>query len=224
MASVGCNLIILGPPGAGKGTQARVVAERLGIRHIDCGRVVRDEVSAKTEFGSKAEEYMLAGKLVPDNLIIGMMLKRISEPDCGDGYLLDGFPRTLKQARGLDGFLVENSMRLDYIIYLGLDEEAAVKRLSSRRYCPKCGSVFNLLTAPPEAEGKCDGCGGELVQRDDDKPETIVERLKVYEAETAPLREHYGESGGYLAIDGGKDAEVVVNEIINSIREGGRCG
>lgn len=224
MVLTGCNLIILGPPGAGKGTQAKGVSEKLGIAHIDCGRVVRDEVSGKTEFGRKAEEYMDAGRLVPDELIIGMMLKRIGEPGCDGGYLLDGFPRTLQQARGLDEFLSGKGKRLDYILSLAIDEDTAVRRLSSRRYCPACGSVFNVLTAPPKMDGICDNCAGELVQRTDDKPETIIERLKVYEAETAPVKEYYRNAEGYMEFDSSGDPGVVMEEIVTAIREGGRCG
>jgi adenylate kinase len=223
MEYAGCNLIILGPPGAGKGTQARVVAQRLGIPHIDCGRVVRDEVAAGSEFGLKAEEFMVAGRLVPDELIVGIMLKRLSEPDCSAGFVLDGFPRTIEQAKGLDDYLASSGGRLDYIVYVGLDEGTAVVRLGSRRYCPVCGRVFNVLSAPPEVEGKCDDCGGELVLRPDDRPETVIERLRVYEAETAPLVEHYRTAGGYLEMDGRKDAAEVTEQIIKAIHKGGRC-
>ena len=218
-----CKLIILGPPGAGKGTQARLIAHRLGILHIDCGQVIRGEVSGETEFGKQAKEHMLAGRLVPDELIINMMLKRLSEPGGPDGFLLDGFPRTVIQAEGLDKYLAGKGDGLDYIIYLGISEETVVGRLTSRRYCPACGAVFNILTAPPKVEGICDACGGELKQRPDDLPETVIERLKVYDEETSPLRDYYRKSDGYLEFDGDKAGEEVTDKIIDAITAGGGC-
>jgi adenylate kinase len=213
----------MGPPGAGKGTQARVIAECLGLLHIDCGRLIRQEVADETELGGKAKEHMLAGRLVPDELIIGMMLKRLDAPDSAKGFLLDGFPRTLEQVEGLEKYLADKDERLDYVIYLGVSEETAVKRLSSRQYCPSCGMVFNLLTAPPEVEGVCDKCAGKLEQRGDDKPETVLERLDVYEEETAPLREYYEKADGYLEINGDKSSDEVSEEILAAIKTGGRC-
>ncbi len=217
-------MIILGPPGAGKGTQSKAVAEKIGIAHVDCGHVIRDEVSGKTAFGSKAEEYIVSGKLVPDELIIGMILHRLSYPDCGSGYLLDGFPRTLEQARRLDEFLAGQRKNLDYVLSIELDEDAAVKRLSSRRYCQACGSVFNLLTVPPKEGGMCDNCGGKLMKRLDDKPDTIKERFKIYKAETEPVKEYYKDTVGYFEVDGNKASDVLTEEIVKAIREGGRCG
>jgi len=218
-----CKLIILGPPGAGKGTQARVIAERLGISHIDCGQVVRGEVNGETGFGKQAKEHMLAGRLVPDELIIDMMLGRLSGRSSYEGYMLDGFPRTVVQAEGLEKFLTAKGEKLDYIIYLGISEETAVRRLSSRRYCPACGAVYNIATMPPKVEGICDKCGGEIKQRPDDMPDTVIERLKVYEAETLPLVDYFRESGGYLAVDGDKDGEEVTEEVLKAVKAGGRC-
>jgi len=222
MVATDCRLIILGPPGAGKGTQARLIAESLGVKHLDCGQVIRNEVSDETVFGKKAREHMVSGGLVPDELIIEMMLKRLSEQDCIGGFLLDGFPRTVKQARGLDGFLIDNGFRLDYIIYLGISEETAVSRLSARRYCPACGRVYNLQTMPPVVEGQCD-CGGQLEQRPDDMPDTVLNRLRVYREETAPLIDYYSKSEGYMEFDGGKPGEEVTGDIVKSVLEGGRC-
>jgi len=218
-----CSLIIMGPPGAGKGTQARVISERLGVLHIDCGQVVRKEVASQTEFGLKAKEYMLAGRLVPDELIIGIMLKRLKVADCANGFLLDGFPRTVEQAKGLDNYLSAKDAKLDYIIFLGITERTAIQRLTSRRFCPSCGRVFNILTAPPKVEGVCDNCGREIEQRPDDKPETVIARLKVYELETAPLRNYYKDSEGYLEFDGDKPGEAVTEDVIDAINAGGRC-
>jgi adenylate kinase len=223
MTPADCILIILGPPGAGKGTQAKGISEELGIPHIDCGQTIRDEVSEKSEFGLKAKEIVSTGGLVPDELIIGVILKRISKSDCEEGFLLDGFPRTLEQARGLDAFLVARGTGLDYILSLVVDEDIAVRRLSARRYCPACGSIFNISTAPSKVEGVCDKCGGEIVQRPDDKPETIIERFWVYAEETAPLIEYYKAESGYREFDGGRDTGFVFNEIISVIREEGSC-
>lgn len=216
-------MIILGPPGAGKGTQAGAVANKLGIAHVDCGHVIRDEVSGKTDFGSKAEEYIVSGKLVPDELIIVMILHRLGYPDCESGYILDGFPRTLEQARELDEFLTEHGKNLDYVVSIELDEDAAVKRLSSRRYCPACGAVFNLLTVLPIEDGLCDKCGGKLMQRLDDKPGTIKERFKIYKAETEPVKEYYKGTIGYFEVDGGKPLDALTEEIVLAIKEGGHC-
>ncbi len=224
MTSRRCNLIILGAPGAGKGTQAQVVSKQLGVPHVDCGRVVRSEVAEKTEFGAKAEGYMVQGKLVPDDLMIGIVLKRLNRPDYKDGFLLDGFPRTLDQAVKLDEFLDDSASRLDYVISLGISEETAVRRLSSRRVCPVDGRVYNLLTAPPGNEDTCDVCQNKLVQRPDDMPGTIIERLKVYHEETAPLIEYYKSGDGFLDIDGGGETDVVSESIMSAIRERGRCG
>jgi adenylate kinase len=219
-----CNLIILGPPGAGKGTQARVVAKSLGVPHVDCGRVLRDEAAAETEFGVKATEFVVKGKLVPDELIISIMLKRIRQPDCDVGFLLDGFPRTLGQAKGLDRQLEACGERLDNIISLSISEETTIERLSSRRYCPADGRVYNIFTAPPATDGECDDCGGDLIQRTDDEPDTIRERFRVYHRETEPLIEYYSSNEGFLDINGGLDADVVAVNIISAIRAGGRCG
>ncbi len=218
----GCRLIILGPPGAGKGTQARQIALKIGVKHVDCGQVVRGEVTNETEFGRKAKEYMVSGRLVPDELIIGIMHKCLGQEECADGFLLDGFPRTVVQAKALDEFLDGCGVHLDYIICLEITEETAVKRLSSRRYCPKCGRVYNLLTMPPKVPGQCE-CGGKLEQRPDDMPETILNRMKVYEKETAPLIDFYSDRDGYLEFDGNKPGEEVSDEIVRAIREGGNC-
>ena len=219
----GCNLIILGPPGAGKGTQAKLIAQRLGVCHIDCGNVIRHEVTGQTEFGRKAKEHMLAGRLVPDDLVIDIMLKRLDSTDCGNGFLLDGFPRTVYQAEGLDKFLAGRDNRLDFMIYLDVSGDTAVRRLSSRRYCPVCGRTYNVVTAPPKLEGICDFDGEKLQTRPDDRPDTIIERIRVYEQETSPLRKYYGGNQGYMEFDGGKPGETVTEEIIDRIRVGGRC-
>jgi len=219
----GCNLIILGPPGAGKGTQAKAIAGELGLCHIDCGNVIRHEVAEQTEFGRTAKEHMLAGRLVPDELVIDIMLKRLDATDCANGFLLDGFPRTVGQAEGLDAFLNGKNNRLDFMIYLDISPETAVERLSSRRYCPVCGRTYNVLTAPPKVEGICDDDGTKLEVRPDDKPDTVINRIEVYEKQTSPLRAYYGEKAGYLEFDGGKPGDEVTGEIVGKIKSKGGC-
>jgi adenylate kinase len=216
-------LIILGPPGAGKGTQAKAIAGELGLCHIDCGNVIRHEVAEQTDFGRMAKEHMLAGRLVPDELVIDIMLKRLDAADCANGFLLDGFPRTVVQAEGLDAFLTWKKNRLDFMIYLDISPEIAVKRLSSRRYCPVCGRTYNVLFAPPKVEGICDEEGATLEIRPDDKPETVIERIRVYEKQTSPLRAYYGENPGYMEFDGGKPGETVTGEIVGKIKSEGGC-
>ena len=220
---LGCNLIIMGPPGAGKGTQAELISHRFDVPHVDMGLLVRNEVKRETEFGLKAKEHMLAGRLVPDALIIAMITKRLESPDCAHGFLLDGFPRTVIQAKSLDDYFAVKGSKLDFIFDLYVDQETAVKRLSSRRYCPACGAIYNILTAPPKVDEICDNCGGKIEQRPDDKAETIIERWKVYDKETAPLRVYYKNFDGYTEIDGNKPGEVVSEEIIKAINAGSQC-
>ncbi|BDC36656.1 MAG: adenylate kinase [Candidatus Methanoliparum thermophilum] len=203
------KIILLGPPGSGKGTQARFIIEKYGISGISTGDILRDEVKNKTELGLKAKEYMDAGKLVPDDLVIKMVEERLNK----EGYVLDGFPRTLSQAKSLDKILDRINDRIDYVIYIDISEEEIIKRMSGRRICKDCGSVYHLLFNPPKVDGKCDLCEGELYQRDDDKEETIRKRLKVYEEDTKPLIKYYKDKGILRRVDGSKDIEEVKNTI-----------
>ncbi len=184
------RVIMLGPPGAGKGTQAVKLAERLGVPHVSTGDILRKNVRESTKLGQLAQSYMKSGKLVPDDLVIQMVAVRLKDPDAQKGFILDGFPRTLPQAVAL-----EKLTKIDAVVSMFLDPEDLVKRSTGRRICPKDNSVYHLLTNPPKKPGRCDKCGSELIQRDDDKEETVRARVKVYEDQTAPLIAHYKGKG-----------------------------
>lgn len=211
------NIILLGPPGGGKGTQARFITEKFGIPQISTGDMLRDAVTNKTDLGLKAKEYMDAGKLVPDDLVIKIVEERLKRDDCKDGFILDGFPRTLLQAEALDKILTRMSKKMDYVINIDVPAEDIVKRLTSRRICKKCGNIYNLLSNPPKIDGRCDICGGELYQRDDDKEETVRRRLTVYKEDTEPLIMYYKNKGVLKTIDGRKDIDDVKNLIERTI-------
>jgi len=207
------NLILLGAPGAGKGTQAKKIVEKYGIPHIATGDILREAVAKGTELGKKAKEYMDRGELVPDEIVIGIVKERLQQPDCEKGFLLDGFPRTLKQAEALDNMLKELGRKIDAVIYIDVPEEEVVKRIVNRRTCRKCGAVYHLIYAPPREPNKCDKCGGELYQRDDDKEETVRQRFKVYMENTAPLIDYYEKKGLLYKVDGTKSIEEVFQQI-----------
>ncbi|HIH77863.1 MAG TPA: adenylate kinase [Halobacteria archaeon] len=211
------NIILLGLPGGGKGTQARFITEKFGIPQISTGDMLRDAVTNKTDLGLKAKEYMDAGKLVPDDLVIKIVEERLKRDDCKDGFILDGFPRTLLQAEALDKILTRMSKKIDYVINIDVPAEDIVKRLTSRRICKKCGNIYNLLSNPPKIDGKCDICGGELYQREDDKEETVRRRLQVYKEDTEPLIMYYKSKGVLKTIDGRKDIDDVKNLIERTI-------
>lgn len=185
------KLIFLGPPGAGKGTQAAIVSKKLGIPSISTGDMLRAAVKEGTKVGLEAKSFMDAGKLVPDAVIIGIVDERLAKPDCAKGYILDGVPRTLAQAEALE----KAGISFDHVISLEVRDEAIVERMSGRRVCAKCGTPFHVVNNPPKAEGVCDACGGELIQRADDKAETVRHRLEVYHEETEPLKSFYEERG-----------------------------
>ncbi len=189
------RLILLGPPGAGKGTQAVRIAEAYGIPHISTGDILRANVRAGTELGVEAKRYMDAGDLVPDELVMRMVGDRLREPDASTGFLFDGFPRTVPQAESLHDLLVEHESPLDAVLRLSVPREDVIARLTGRRTCSQCGRIFHLLFDPPAEEGRCDDCGGELVQRDDDTEEVALNRLDVYAAQTEPLEHFYWERG-----------------------------
>lgn len=207
------NLIFLGPPGAGKGTQAKRVAEKYGIPQISTGDMLREAVAKGTELGKKAKEYMDKGELVPDEVVIGIVKERLQQPDCEKGFILDGFPRTLAQAEALDEMLKELNKKIDAVINIVVPEEEVVKRITNRRTCRNCGAVYHLIYAPPKEDNKCDKCGGELYQRDDDKEETVRERYRVYRENTEPLIDYYRKKGILYDVDGTKDIEGVWKEI-----------
>ncbi len=189
------RIILLGPPGAGKGTQAVRIVERWGIPHISTGDILRANVREGTALGAEAKRYMDAGDLVPDEVIIGMVGERLAEPDTAAGFLFDGFPRTVPQARALETVVNEQDTPIDVALRLVVDHDDVVARLTGRRTCAQCGRIFHLVTDPPSAEGRCDGCGGDIVQRDDDREEVVLNRLEVYRTQTAPLEDFYFERG-----------------------------
>ena len=208
------NIILIGPPGVGKGTQAKFLVEHFNIPQISTGDMLRENVMRGTVLGKKAKDSMDSGQLVSDDVILGMMQVRLMNNDCTRGYILDGFPRTIPQAEGLDDLLNGLNQEIDTVLILELDTSMIVDRLSSRRSCRNCGQVYNLLFDPPESEGKCNSCNGELYQRDDDLHETIIKRMGVYAEQTKPLIEFYSEQGKTKSIN----ASGTIDEVWQKIR------
>ena len=207
------KIVMLGAPGAGKGTQAKKIAAKYNIPHVSTGDIFRANIKGGTELGKEAKSYMDAGKLVPDELTVRILLDRVAEEDCRNGYVLDGFPRTIPQAEVLDKELNKAGEKIDYAINVEVPDENIVDRMSGRRGCPKCGASYHIKYIPPKQEGICDSCGTELVLRDDDKPETVKNRLDVYHKQTQPLIEYYGNKGVLKEVDG----TVAMNEVFASI-------
>ena len=196
------KIIMLGAPGAGKGTQAVRIAEKNNIPHVSTGDIFRSNIKQGTELGKKAKKYMDEGQLVPDSLTIELLLDRVSKDDCSKGYILDGFPRTIPQAEALDQALEKMGTKIDCAVNVDVPDQDIVNRMSGRRSCPNCGAVFHIVQLPPKNEGICDNCGTKLVQRDDDKPETVEKRLKVYHEQTQPLIDFYEKKGILKTVDG----------------------
>ena len=207
------KIIMLGAPGAGKGTQAKKIAAKYSIPHISTGDIFRANIKNNTELGQKAKTYMDKGELVPDELVVDLIMDRFKEPDCANGYVLDGFPRTIPQAEALDKALNAQNESVDYAINVEVPDENIINRMSGRRSCKDCGAIFHVQYNPPKKENCCDVCGGELILRDDDKAETVKKRLDVYHEQTAPLIAHYKEAGSLHEIDGTQDIKVVFEEI-----------
>ena len=203
------NLVLLGPPGAGKGTQAKLLCEGLKISHIATGDILREEIKNESDLGRQAKKYVLSGELVPDELVTKMIEKKIFENSNINGFVLDGFPRNESQARSLDAMLNEHSLKIDWVLYLKSSEPVILQRLTGRRVCKKCGVNFHIKNMPPKKEGVCDFCAGELYQRTDDKEETIKNRLKVYTDNTAAVIEYYEKQGILRNIDADKSANEV---------------
>lgn len=208
------KIIMLGAPGAGKGTQAKKIAEKYQIPHISTGDIFRANIKGGTELGMKAKSYMDQGGLVPDDVTIGMLLDRIKEADCANGYVLDGFPRTIPQAESLTKALNEMGESMDYAIDVDVPDENIINRMAGRRACLACGATYHIVYNPPKQEGVCDVCGEKLVLRDDDKPETVQKRLGVYHEQTQPLIEYYGKAGILVTVDGTKDLNEVFKDIV----------
>ena len=211
-------IIFLGAPGAGKGTQAAIVAQELNLVHIASGDLFRQAVEAGTDLGMQAKSYMEKGELVPDEITIQMVLERMSAPDCESGVILDGFPRNLRQAKALDNALTNQAKAIDKVVYIKVSEEELIKRLSGRWICRNCQTPYHTTDSPPKVWGKCDKCGGELYQRPDDTRETVKQRLRVYFAETAPLIDYYTQSGKLLEIDGEGGIDEVSGRIVFVLR------
>ncbi len=204
---------MLGAPGAGKGTQAKMIAEKFGIPHISTGDIFRANIKNQTELGKKAKAYLDEGTLVPDELTCDLVVDRIANEDCAKGYILDGFPRTIPQAEALTKALAKDGGAIDYAIDVDVPDSDIVRRLSGRRVCLKCGATYHTSFNPPREEGICDSCGEALVHRDDDKPETIQKRLDVYHSQTQPLIEYYHEAGCMYKVDGTRSLEEVFASI-----------
>lgn len=204
---------MLGAPGAGKGTQAKRIAEKYGIPHISTGDIFRANIKEGTELGLKAKGYMDQGLLVPDEVTIGMLLDRIHQADCKNGYVLDGFPRTIPQAESLNKALADMGEAIDFAIDVDVPDENIVNRMGGRRACLKCGATYHVEYAAPKADGVCDSCGSDLVLRDDDKPETVQKRLSVYHDQTQPLIEYYKGQGVLRSVDGTQPMEAVFESI-----------
>ena len=213
------KIVMLGAPGAGKGTQAEMIAEKYNIPHISTGDIFRANIKNGTELGKKAKAYMDAGNLVPDELTVDLVIDRVAQDDCREGYILDGFPRTIPQAEVFTAQLNANGDKIDYAIDVEVPDENIINRMSGRRSCPKCGATYHIEFIPPRKEGVCDVCGEALVLRADDKPETVKNRLNVYHESTQPLIDFYNNLGALRIVDGTQNMKDVFAEII-SILEG----
>ncbi len=208
-------IILLGAPGVGKGTQAQLISKEFSIPQISTGDILRSEVKQGTPLGKEAKKYMDSGALVPDEVIIGMMEKRIKQDDCKNGFILDGFPRTVAQAEAFDEMLKKNGLKLDKVILIDVPEQEIIDRLTGRRVCPSCGAVYHMKYNPPKDDNRCDKCGSELIQRDDDKLEVVKNRLEVYKDSTMPLIEYYEKTGKLVKVNG----EGTIEEIFEKIKK-----
>ena len=211
--------ILLGPPGAGKGTQAVNIVDKYGIPHISTGDIFRANIKNGTELGKRAQEYMNRGELVPDDLVIEIATTRLLEDDCKNGFLLDGFPRTVYQAEKLDEFLAAHGSKIDKVLDIAVEKEELITRLTGRRVCKACGASYHVVNIPPKTEGICDRCGGELIQRADDTIETVTNRIDVYEKQTKPLVDYYENAGNIAHIDGATGLDNVFADIVKALGE-----
>lgn len=211
-------IIMLGAPGAGKGTQADILSREMNLPHVASGDLFRQALAKRTRVGLLAKSYMDKGELVPDEITIKMILERIDRPDCASGCLLDGFPRTLKQAKALDKVLKERGKRIDRAVYIEVPDEVLLKRLSERWLCRACQTPYHMASSPPKVAGKCDRCGGELYQRPDDRKETVKERLGVFLAETIPILDYYQKQGKLIKVNGDLEMQEVAREIVSALK------
>ena len=207
------NLILLGAPGAGKGTQAELLVKKLSIPAISTGHMLREAIANGTDLGRKAKEYMDEGNLVPDDLILGIVAERVSRPDCARGFILDGVPRTLAQAEALEA----RGVKIDHVISIEVDDSEIERRMTGRRVCAKCGASYHVSANPPKVEGVCDDCGGELTIRKDDAPETVRKRLQVYHSTTEVLKDFYGKLGRLCIVNGSQSIEDANRDILKAI-------
>ena len=207
------NLVLMGPPGAGKGTQGEILSKRLGIDTISTGVMLRTAIKEQTEVGKLAEGYINEGKLVPDDVIVAIVKERLAKPDCEKGFILDGFPRTTAQAEALTA----SGVKIDKVLSLEVNDDAIVERLSSRRECSQCGAPYSVLYNKPAVEGKCDKCGGELIQRADDNPDTIKNRLNVYHEQTEPIKDYYAKAGLLVTALGAEKLEDTTKNVLTAL-------
>ena len=211
------RIVLLGAPGAGKGTQAVLLVEELKVPHISTGDIFRSNIVNGTELGKKAKEYIDKGALVPDEVTVGIVEDRLKKSDCSNGFILDGFPRTIPQAESLDEILEAMGTALDYVVDIDVADEHIIKRLSGRRVCPGCGASYHIIHNPPAKPGICDKCGKEIIQRKDDEEETILNRLKTYHIQTEPLIDYYRKQGKLLSVDGRQNIEDIARNILKAI-------
>lgn len=207
------NIVLLGPPGAGKGTQAKMIVKKYSIPHVSTGDIFRKHIAEKTPLGKEAKEYIDIGLLVPDELTVNIIRERLQQTDCSNSFLLDGFPRTLKQTEALDNFMANNNNKIDIALLIEVPRERILNRMIGRRVCRNCGSSYHIVYNPPKIEGVCDFCGNNIVQRKDDQEDTVKERLIVYDKQTQPLIDYYTNQGKLTLIDGTQDIDVVFNII-----------
>ncbi len=212
------QIILLGPPGVGKGTQAKLLSAKYGIKHVSTGDILRAEVTKGSVLGNKAKTILERGKLVSDDIMIDIMKNVLTSEDCMNGFILDGFPRTIVQAEALEKLFDDLNIKINSVLYFEVDENEIVERLTNRYSCSRCSAIYNLDISKP-SDAKCSKCGGELIQRDDDKPETVLHRLKVYKESTAPVKDFYGKNGKLHIVDGVGEVEEVFNKIITVLEE-----
>lgn len=213
------KIIILGAPGAGKGTQAKLISAKYNVEHISTGDIFRANIKGNTPLGQKAQSFISQGLLVPDELTIELVKDYLDSHDFENGYILDGFPRTIPQALAFDEYLASRNVSLDYVINVSVPDEFILDRMAGRRACLKCGATYHVVSNAPKTEGICDTCSSELIQREDDKPETVSKRLEVYHGETQPLIDHYKDKAKYLVVDGTNSVDKVFEDLVKMLGE-----